>query len=92
MTIRVGPSRPVKIIAESAKSIKSRSDLRRIDKRLDRLIRACIVGIRCQKRTEAYDSIQQPLFRWFRSAPRRSLANSDTGWGLLNGVISVNFE
>ena len=34
MTIRVGPSRPAKIIAESAKSVKSPTSFRRIDSRL----------------------------------------------------------
>ena len=36
MTIRVGPSRPAKIIAECAKSVKSRTSFRRIDGVLDR--------------------------------------------------------
>ena len=37
MAIRVGPSRPAKSIAESAKSVKSRKDFRLIDNSLDRV-------------------------------------------------------
>ena len=72
MTIRVGPSRPAKIIAESAKSVKSQTSFRPIDSRLTggrAGATLCVRGLRTASEDRMTLSI--PLLREGLHAARR---------------------